>query len=317
MTDALFPLAGKRVWVAGHRGMVGWALVRRLQTEGCEILTVERADLDLRHQTATFDWVRDVRPDAIFLAAAKVGGILANAWAPGEFLYDNLAIATNVIEAARQSNVGKLLFLGSSCIYPRLAPQPIPEDALLTGPLEPTNEAYAIAKITGLKLAQACRREHGCDFISAMPTNIYGPGDNFDLATSHVLPALIRKAHDARHSGAAALTIWGSGTPRREFLHVDDCADALVFLMQNYSADSHVNVGTGEDIAILDLARMVAETAGFKGSIQTDPTKPDGTPRKLLSVEKLHGLGWRHRIGLRDGIAATLQWFMDHHGETA
>jgi GDP-L-fucose synthase len=317
MTDALFPLAGKRVWVAGHRGMVGSALVRRLASENCEILTVGRTDLDLRRQTATFDWVRDTRPDAIFLAAAKVGGILANASAPGAFLYDNLAISTNVIEAARQANVGKLLFLGSSCIYPRLAPQPIAEDALLTGPLEPTNEAYAIAKIAGLKLAQACRREHGCDFISAMPTNLYGPGDNFDLATSHVLPALIRKAHDARQSGAPALTIWGSGTPRREFLHVDDCADALVFLMQNYSADEHVNVGTGEDIAVLDLARMVAETMGFTGDIQTDPSKPDGTPRKLLSVAKLRALGWRHRIGLREGIAASAQWFLAHHGAIA
>jgi GDP-L-fucose synthase len=316
MTEPLFPLAGKRVWVAGHRGMVGSALVRRLAAENCEILTANRADLDLRHQTATIDWVRDNWPDAIFLAAAKVGGILANASAPGEFLYDNLAIAANVIEAARLANTAKLLFLGSSCIYPRLAPQPIPEDALLTGPLEPTNEAYAIAKIAGLKLAQAYRREHGCDFISAMPTNLYGPGDNFDLASSHVLPALIRKAHDAKQNDATALTIWGSGTPRREFLHVDDCADALVFLMQNYSADEHVNVGTGEDIPILELARMVAEVAGFKSGIQTDPAKPDGTPRKLLSVQKLHALGWRHRIGLRDGIADTWQWFLDHHGET-
>jgi GDP-L-fucose synthase len=316
MTEPLFPLAGKRVWVAGHRGMVGSALVRRLASERCEVLTVDRTNLDLRDQATTFDWVRDNKPDAIFLAAAKVGGILANASAPGTFLHDNLAIATNVIEAARRARVGKLLFLGSSCIYPRLAPQPIPEDALLTGPLEPTNEAYAIAKIAGLKLAQAFRREHGCDFISAMPTNLYGPGDNFDLATSHVLPALIRKTHEAKRSGGA-LTIWGSGTPRREFLHVDDCADALVFLMKNYSADEHVNVGTGEEIAILDLARRIAEIADFKGDIRADATKPDGTPRKLLSVQKLLALGWRHRIALPDGIAATWQWFLQHHGATA
>jgi GDP-L-fucose synthase len=317
MTDARFPLAGKRVWVAGHRGMVGSALVRRLTSERCEILAVDRTDLDLRNQAATFDWVQANKPDAIFLAAAKVGGILANASAPGAFLHDNLAIATNIIEAARHAKTGKLLFLGSSCIYPWLAPQPIAEDALLTGPLEPTNEAYAIAKIAGMKMAQAYRREYGCDFISAMPTNLYGPGDNFDLASSHVLPALIRKAHEAARSGASHLTIWGSGTPRREFLHVDDCADALVFLMQNYSDDEHVNVGTGEDISILELARMVAGITNFQGDIRTDTTKPDGTPRKLLSVQKLHALGWRHRIGLEDGIAATWQWFLQHHGATA
>lgn len=312
MTDALFPLAGKRVWVAGHRGMVGAALVRRLQTEGCEILTVDRTALDLRRQQPVEDWIAATRPDAIFLAAAKVGGIHANDIAPGEFLHDNLAIQTNVIEAARRQSVAKLLFPGSVCIYPKMAPQPVREDALLTGPLEPTNQWYAIAKIAGLKMAQAYRRQYGCDFISAMPANLYGPEDNFDLAASHVLPALMRKAHEARLAGAPDITIWGSGTPRREFLHVDDCADALVFLMQHYSGDEHVNVGTGADIAILDLARLVADIVGFKGAILTDTTRPDGTPARLMSADKLTALGWQPRIALKDGITATYRWFLDH-----
>jgi GDP-L-fucose synthase len=308
-TDVLFPLAGKRVWVAGHRGMVGAALVRRLAREHCEVLTVGRDRLDLRRQADTEAWVSDARPDAIFLAAAKVGGIAANdAW-PGDFLHDNLAIQTNVIEAARRAGVGKLLFLGSSCIYPKLAPQPIPEEALLTGPLEPTNEWYAIAKIAGLKLAQAYRRQHGCDFISAMPTNLYGPEDNFDLETSHVLPALIRKAHEAKAEGRPELVIWGSGKPLREFLHVDDCADALVHLMKTYSADGHVNVGSGEEISIADLARLVAEVVGFKGEVVFDPTRPDGTLRKLMSSERLFATGWRPGIGLREGVQASYEWF--------
>jgi len=312
MTEPLFPLDGKRVWVAGHRGMVGSALVRRLQTENCTVLTVGRATLDLRRQQPVEDWITANRPDVIFLAAARVGGIMANASRPAEFLHDNLAIQTNVIAAARKGDVGKLVFLGSSCIYPRLAPQPITEDALLTGSLEPTNEAYAIAKIAGLKMAAFYRREFGCDFISAMPTNLYGPGDNFDLANSHVLPALIRKAHEAKRAGAPDLVIWGTGQPLREFLHVDDCADALVYLAKHYSAESHVNVGVGQDISILDLAKLVAEIVGFAGTIRIDPSKPDGTPRKLLSVDKLNGLGWRPRIGLKDGITATYRWYLDN-----
>jgi GDP-L-fucose synthase len=308
-TEVLFPLAGKRVWVAGHRGMVGSALVRRLAREDCEILTIGRDKVDLRRQAETEAWIAGARPDAIFLAAARVGGIAANAALPGDFLHDNLAIQTNVIEAARRTGVGKLLFLGSSCIYPKLAPQPIAEEALLTGPLEPTNEWYAIAKIAGLKLAQAYRRQHGCDFISAMPTNLYGPEDNFDLETSHVLPALIRKAHEAKVGGRDELVIWGTGTPLREFLHVDDCADALVHLMTSYSGDSHVNVGSGEEISIADLARLVAEVVGFVGQIAFDASKPDGTPRKLMSSDRLRATGWRPRIGLREGIRAAHDWY--------
>jgi GDP-L-fucose synthase len=301
-TEAAFDLAGRRVWVAGHRGMVGAALVRRLQREGCEIVTADRATVDLRRQAETEAWVADARPDAIFMAAAHVGGILANDAFPADFLYDNLAIETNVLEAARRTGVAKLLFLGSSCIYPRLAPQPIAEDSLLTGPLEPTNEWYAIAKIAGVKLCQAYRRQHGCDFISAMPTNLYGPEDNFDLQTSHVLPALIRKAHDAL----------GTGAPRREFLHVDDCADALMRLMQAYSAPEPVNVGCGEDITIADLARLVSEVVGFEGRLAFDASKPDGTPQKLLDVSRLDALGWKPSIPLRDGIAGAYDWFLEH-----
>lgn len=307
-----FDLRGKRIWVAGHRGMVGAALVRRLQSEDCEIVTAGRDSLDLTRQAETEDWIAAARPDAIFLAAAKVGGILANDTYPADFLYDNLMIEANILQAAHRVGVQKLLFLGSSCIYPKFAPQPIEEDALLTGPLEPTNEAYAIAKITGIKLAQAYRRQHGADFISAMPTNLYGPGDNFDLQTSHVLPALIRKAHEARLRGDRTLTIWGTGTARREFLYVDDCTDALVFLMKAYSDATHINVGSGEDLPILDLARLVAEVVGFEGSIVTDTTKPDGTPRKLMSGERLRNLGWAARTSLREGIAQTYRWYLEH-----
>ncbi len=315
MTAPLFPLAGRRVWIAGHKGMVGSALVRRLAAEQCEILTADRAALDLRDQAAVNAWVAAHKPEAVFLAAARVGGILANSSAPADFLFDNLAIALNVIEAARHGGVAKLLYLGSSCIYPKFAPQPIPEDALLSGALEPTHEAYAIAKIAGLKMAQAYRRQHGCDFISAMPTNLYGPGDNFDPVTSHVLPALMRKTHEARLRGDAVLTIWGTGTPRREFLHVDDCADALVFLMKTYSGDGHINVGAGKDTTILELTRMMAEVTGFAGEIRTDPSKPDGTPRKLMDSSRLNAMGWRPRIALKDGIAATYRWFLEHHAE--
>jgi len=302
MAVARFDLGGKRVYVAGHRGMVGAAIVRRLQSEPCVVLTAGRAQLDLRDQGAVRDWFAAERPEVVFLAAAKVGGILANQSFPADFLTDNLLIATNVIDAAHRFGAAKLLFLGSSCIYPRLAEQPIAEEALLSGPLEPTNEWYAVAKIAGIKLCQAYRRQHGCDFISAMPTNLYGPGDNFDLASSHVLPALIRKADEARRAGAQAITIWGSGRPRREFLHVDDLADACVFLMQRYSDEEHVNVGSGQDIAILELARMVCELVGFTGEIRHDQDKPDGTPRKLMSGAKLAALGWSPRIGLREGI---------------
>ena len=312
LNEASFNLEGKRVWVAGHRGMVGAALVRRLAAEKCEILTVERRDVDLKRQAETESWIAEKRPEVIFLAAARVGGILANDTLPADFLYDNLMIEANIIEAAHRIGVRKLAFLGSSCIYPKLAPQPIPEDALLTGPLEPTNEWYAIAKIAGIKLAQAYRKQHGRDFISVMPTNLYGPEDNFDLTSSHVLPALIRKAHEAKLHGDAKLTIWGTGAVRREFLHVDDCADAIVFLARHYSGAEHVNAGSGEDITILDLARLVCEIVGFKGEIVRDTTRPDGTPRKLMDSERLNSLGWRPRIGLRDGIADTYRWYVEN-----
>jgi GDP-L-fucose synthase len=313
MADAaLYPLAGKRVFVAGHRGMAGSAIVRRLGREDCEILTAPRSTLDLMDQTATRAWFAAHRPDVVVVAAAKVGGILANDTQPADFLYDNLMIEANVIEAAHRHDAEKLLFLGSSCIYPKFAPQPMAEDALLTGSLEPTNEWYAIAKIAGIKLAQAYRKQHGRDFISAMPTNLYGPGDNFSLTSSHVLPALIRKAHEAKLAGAEAMTIWGTGTPRREFLHVDDLADACVHLLMHYSGHDHVNVGCGEDIAILELNRLVNEVVGFTGEIVHDLDKPDGTPRKLLDTTRLTGLGWRPTIGLRDGIAQTYQWFLDN-----
>lgn len=308
-----FSLARRKVLVAGHRGMVGSAIVRRLAAEDCTILTVPRAELDLKDQAAVRTWFAANRPEAVFLAAAKVGGILANDRFPADFLYDNLMIEANVIEAAHAHDVAKLLFLGSSCIYPKFATQPIAEDALLTGPLEPTNEWYAVAKIAGIRLAQAYRRQHRRDFISAMPTNLYGPGDNFDLQSSHVLPALIRKAHEAKHSGAATMEIWGSGMPRREFLHVDDLADACVFLMHTYSDDWHVNVGFGDDVTILELAQMVAETVGFSGEIVCDTRKPDGTPRKLMDSGRLAALGWRPRIALRDGIADTYRWFLSVH----
>ncbi len=305
-----YDLHGKRVWVAGHRGMVGAALVRRLAAEGCDVLTVDRSRIDLRRQAETEDWIKQATPQLIFLAAAKVGGILANSNYPADFLYDNLMIESNIIHGAFQAGVEKLVFLGSSCIYPKLAAQPITEDALLTGPLEPTNEWYAVAKIAGIKLCQAYRTQYGADFISAMPTNLYGPGDNFDLATSHVLPALIRKAHTAKQSGASEIVLWGTGSPRREFLHVDDCADALVFLAKYYSDTPHVNVGSGEDISILDLGRLIAEVVGFDGRFSFDPSKPDGTPRKLMSNAVLSRMGWQPRIGLSEGISAVYQWFL-------
>jgi GDP-L-fucose synthase len=311
-SEVIFDLTGRRVWVAGHRGMVGAAIVRRLASENCEILTADRTQVDLMRQDQVERWMANARPDVIFLAAAKVGGIQANDTRPAEFLFDNLMIEANIIAAAHQNKVAKLLFLGSSCIYPKLAPQPIPEGALLTGPLEPTNEWYAIAKIAGIKLAQAYRKQYGCDFISAMPTNLYGPGDNFDLQSSHVMPALIRKAHEAKLAGAGEFRVWGSGAPRREFLHVDDCADALVFLMQRYSADEHVNVGSGEDIPIAKLASLVAKAVGFEGRLSFDRTKPDGTPRKLMSGDKLKAMGWTPKVSLHEGLRATYTWFAEH-----
>ena len=288
--------------------MVGSALVRALTARDCEALVADRS-LDLRDQAAVEGWFSGNRPEAVIIAAAKVGGILANSSYPAEFLYDNLMIEANLIEAARRHGAAKLLFLGSSCIYPKLADQPIAESALLTGPLEPTNEWYAIAKIAGVKLCQAYRRQYGCDFIAAMPTNLYGPGDDYDLETSHVIPAFIRKAHEARQS-SGTLTVWGSGAPRREFLHVDDLAQACLFLLERYSDEAHVNVGFGEDIAIGELARLVAEVVDFEGEIAFDRSKPDGTPRKLLDSSRLKAMGWRPRIGLREGLADAYRDFL-------
>jgi len=309
-------LTGRRVWVPGHRGMVGSAIVRRLSQEGCELLAADRDVLDLRRQAETEAWMEANRPEFIFLAAGKVGGILANNSYPAEFLYDNLVIASHVIETAHRLKVEKLLYLGSSCIYPRLAEQPIVEDALLTGPLEPTNEWYAVAKIAGIKLCQAYRREYGDDFISAMPTNLYGPFDNFDLDSSHVMPALIRKTHEAKLRGDRQVVIWGEGSARREFLHVDDCADALVHLMKTYSDSRHVNVGSDEDGTILEIMRTVCEVVGFKGEIVRDLSKPDGTPRKLMSSARLRASGWAPRISLRDGLEATYAWYLDNLATT-
>jgi GDP-L-fucose synthase len=301
----IYSLARKRVFVAGHKGMVGSALVRRLARERCDVLTAPRAELDLRRQAETEAWMAAERPQVVVIAAARVGGILANDSYPVEFLYDNLMIEGNLIHAAHTTGVEKLLFLGSSCIYPRLARQPITEDSLLTGPLEPTNQWYAVAKIAGLKLCQAYRREHGNDFISAMPTNLYGPGDNYDERTSHVLPALIRKAHAAKMSGATHITVWGSGRPRREFLYVDDLADALVFILTHYSAEPHLNIGAGNDLPIRELAELVCEVVGFKGALRFDESRPDGTPQKLLDISKFTAFGWRPCTDLRSGIAAT------------
>lgn len=309
MADAAFSLTGKRVYVAGHKGMVGAALVRRLEQEDCTVLTSDRST-DLREQAAVRGWMAKARPDVVIVAAAKVGGILANDSFPAEFLYDNLMIEANLIEAARQEQAEKLLFLGSSCIYPKLADQPIREDALLTGPLEPTNEWYAIAKIAGIKLCQSYRRQYGCDFISAMPTNLYGPGDNYDLAGSHVLPALIRKAHEAKAAGAASIEIWGTGSPRREFLHVDDLADGCIFLLKHYSGEGHINLGSGTDITIAELAEKVCAIVGFTGTITMDTGKPDGTPRKLMSGEKMAEMGWAPRIDLTQGITHAYAEFL-------
>lgn len=311
-------LTGKRIFVAGHRGMVGAALLRRLKGEGCRLLTVDRMQLDLRRQADVEAWMRVAKPDLVFIAAAKVGGIHANDRYPADFIYDNLMIETNIVHAAYLAGVEKLLMLGSTCIYPKHAPQPMREDALLSGPLEATNQWYAIAKIAGIKLCQAYRRQYGCTFIAAQPTNLYGPGDNFDLSSSHVLPALMRKAHEARLTRKATLDVWGSGRPLREFLHVDDLADALVYLMRHHCDEAHINVGSGEEVTIADLARLVADVVGFGGKLRFDASKPDGTPRKLADISALHALGWRHKIGLRQGVEATYRWFIDHcHADQA
>jgi GDP-L-fucose synthase len=308
-----FELKGKTVFVAGHRGMVGAALVRRLAGEDVELLTVGRSEVDLRDQAAVFKWFADKRPQAVFLAAAKVGGIVANNTLRGEFLYDNLIIAANVIQAAHTNGTEKLMFLGSSCIYPRLAPQPLREDSMLTGPLETTNEPYAIAKIAGIKMVEAYRSQYGADFINVMPTNLYGSGDNYHPEYSHVVAALIRRFHEAKVSGAPEVVVWGTGTPRREFLYVDDLADACVHLMKTYSSDQLVNIGTGEDITIAEFARVVAATTGYTGKISFDPSRPDGTPRKLLDVGRLAKLGWRARTSLADGIKLAYAAYLKEH----
>lgn len=300
-----------KIFVAGHRGLVGSAIVRKLNESGySNLITRTRAELDLRDAAAVHDFLAEARPKVVMLAAATVGGIKANNDFPVEFLLDNLQIQNNVISASYENGVAKLLFLGSSCIYPKFAPQPIPESALLTGILEPTNEAYAIAKITGIKLCQAYVRQHGANFISAMPTNLYGPQDNFDLASSHVLPALLRKAHEAKIRGEEKIIVWGSGLARREFLHVDDVADACLFLVQNYNSPEIINIGSGEDISILELAALICEVVDYRGALEWDRSKPDGTPRKLLDVSKVQQLGWKPRISLRKGIAHTYEWFL-------
>ena len=310
MPPELYSLSGKRVWVAGHTGMAGSAIVRRLGAEECEILAVASKVLDLRDQAKVDSWMAANKPQAIFLAAGKVGGIVANNTHRAEFLYDNLAIATNVVHAAHVHGVEKLMFLGSTCIYPRLAPQPMHEDALLTGPLEPTNEPYAIAKIAGIKMCQAYRAQYGSDFISVMPTNLYGPGDNYHPEHSHVVAALIRRFHEAKTSDAAEAVVWGTGTPRREFMYVDDLADACIFLMRRFSATGIINIGTGMDISIEEFARTVAEIVGYRGAIVFDASKPDGTPRKLVDVGRLDALGWRARTKLRDGLRLAYAAFL-------
>jgi len=308
----LYDLNGKRVWVAGHRGMVGSAVVRRLKVENCTILTAGREELDLSSRQDVDEYVKKSRPDVVILAAAKVGGIMANSSYPADFLWQNLEIQNAVIGAAQRHGVGKLVFLGSSCIYPKMAPQPITEKALLTGPLEPTNEWYAIAKIAGIKLCQAFRQQFGSDFISCMPPNLYGPYDNFDLATSHVIPALMAKAYTAKKAGHDSIEIWGTGSPLREFSHVDDCADAIVFVTKHYSEKEHINIGSGDEVSILNLAKLVQAAAGLKGEISRDLTKPDGTPRKIVDSSRLRALGWRPKISFEDGISSTYTWYVQN-----
>jgi GDP-L-fucose synthase len=317
MAKTPFELKGKTVFVAGHGGMVGGALLRRLASEGVKRLIVGRSEVDLRDQAAVNGWFAAKRPQVVFLAAAKVGGIAANNTLRGEFIYENLIIAANIVHAAHIHGTEKLIFLGSSCIYPKLAPQPLREDSMLTGPLEPTNEPYAIAKIAGIKMVEAYRSQYGSDFINVMPTNLFGPGDNYHPEYSHVVAALIRRFHEAKIAGISNVIIWGTGTPRREFLYVDDLADACVHLMKNYSDGEPVNIGTGEDITIAEFARLVAATVGYTGGISFDTARPDGTPRKLLDVSRLNGLGWRARTSLQDGIKLAYQAFLNEQKEAA
>ncbi|MFL6828623.1 MAG: GDP-L-fucose synthase family protein [Bradyrhizobium sp.] len=317
MAKIPFDLKGKSVFVAGHRGMVGAALMRRLAREGVELLTVAHRELDLRDQAGVSGWFAANRPQVVFVAAAKVGGIVANNTLRAEFIYDNLLIAANVIHAAHVSGAEKLMFLGSSCIYPKLAPQPLREDSMLTGPLEPTNEPYAIAKIAGIKMVEAYRSQYGRDFINVMPTNLYGPGDNYHPEYSHVTPALIRRIHEAKVSGASEVVVWGTGTPRREFLYVDDMADACVHLMKTYSNQDMVNIGTGEDITIAEFARLVAKAVGYTGAISFDHSRPDGTPRKLLDVSRLAKLGWQARTSLEEGVGLAYRAYLSESKQAA
>lgn len=313
MIMSIFKLHGKKIWVAGHNGMVGKAVVRLLEKKNCEILTSDRHSLDLTIQTDVNNWVAINKPEVVIICAAKVGGILANDSYPAEFLYQNLMIETNIIHAAYQNNVDKLLFLGSSCIYPKHAEQPIKETALLTGPLEETNEWYALAKIAGIKLCQAYRTQYGVDFISAMPTNLYGPHDNFDLQSSHVLPALLHKTHEAKLNSQNEIKVWGTGEPLREFMHVDDCAEGIVFLLENYSDFSHVNIGTGEEISIRELTEIIKSAVGFKGTTQFDTSKPNGTPRKLLDTKLINELGWSSKKSLLEGLKETYAWYLENY----
>jgi GDP-L-fucose synthase len=317
MASVPFELKGKSVYVAGHRGMVGSAIVRRLAREDVKLVTVDRREVDLCNQAQVFDWFGRVRPQVIFMAAAKVGGIVANNTLRAEFIYDNIAITANVIQAAHINGAEKLMFLGSSCIYPKLAPQPLREDSMLTGPLEPTNEPYAIAKIAGIKMAEAYRSQYGSNFISVMPTNLYGPGDNYHPELSHVVAALIRRFHEAKLSGAKNVVVWGTGTPRREFLYVDDMADACVHVMKTHSGSELINIGTGEDIAIAEFALLVAEIVGYRGEISFDTSRPDGTPRKLLDVSRLDRLGWRATTSLEDGLRQAYAAYLSSHSIAA
>jgi len=311
--DLLYSLKGKKIWISGHEGMVGQALVRRLANEDCEVLTATRGEIDQRRQADVETWMEKNRPNAVILAAATVGGILANDSRPAEFIYDNLAIETNVIQGAWKNGVEKLLFLGSACIYPKMAPQPMAEDSLLTGPLEETSQWYAIAKIAGIKLCQAYRKQYGCDFISAQPINLYGPGDNFDLTSSHVVPALLHKAHEAKQKGETTFPVWGSGKALREFLYVDDLADALVFLLGHYSDPMQINIGTGEELSIRELAETIIGAVGLKAELDFDASKPDGAPRKFLDNTRLSEMGWTAKIPLAQGLALTYEWFLEHH----
>lgn len=312
----IFPLAGKRVWVAGHNGMVGSALIRRLQQESCTILTVARGTLDLRHQNIVEHWLTENRPDAVFIAAATVGGILANSTRPAEFIYDNLAIAANIIQSAAKANVAKLMFLGAACVYPRLAAQPMSEESLLTGLPEPTSENYTVAKIAGIKLCQAYRKQYRCDFISVVPANLYGPGDNYDPDQGHVIPGLIRRAHEAKRNHAPELVIWGSGNALREFMHVDDCADALVFLMKTYSDGAVINVGTGLEISIAELVEKICQIVGYSGRLVFDRSQPDGMPRKSLNSSRIMAMGWRSSIDFEQGLQHTYQWYLRNIAST-